>query len=43
VADVAVPGRAMRELEAVHRTLITWHLERELKSSRVLRELRGSL
>jgi DNA repair protein RecO (recombination protein O) len=41
VADLAAPVRAMRELEAVHRALIAWHLEREPKSSRVLRELRG--
>lgn len=41
VGDVAVPPRAIRELEAVHRTLIAWHLEREPKSARVLRELRG--
>ena len=41
LGEVAVPARAMRELEAVHRTLIAWHLEREPKSARVLRELRG--
>jgi DNA repair protein RecO (recombination protein O) len=41
VGDLAAPARAMRELEAVHRTLIAWHLEREPKSARVLRELRG--
>ena len=41
VAEVDAPPRAMRELEAVHRTLIAWHLEREPKSARVLRELRG--
>lgn len=34
------PG-ALRELEAVHRSLIARHLEKELKSVRVLRELRG--
>jgi len=38
---LTVPVRAMRELEAVHRALIAWHLEREPKSARVLRELRG--
>ncbi len=32
------PG-AGRELEAMHRTLITTHLEKELKSSRVLRQM----
>ena len=34
-------ARALRELEAVHRSLIAAHLEKELKSARVLRELRG--
>jgi DNA repair protein RecO len=34
-------GRAMlRELEAVHRALITMHLEKSLKSDRVIRDLR---
>jgi len=38
----AVPSpRALRELEAVHRALIAAHLEKDLKSARVLRELRG--
>ena len=32
--------RALRELENVHRTLITMHLEKTLKSDRVLRDLR---
>ena len=32
------PGAA-RELEAAHRTLIAWHLEKELRSTRVLREM----
>ena len=31
----------LRELEAVHRALIAAHLEKDLKSARVLRELRG--
>jgi hypothetical protein len=31
----------LRELEAVHRSLIAAHLEKDLKSARVLRELRG--
>ena len=35
------PG-ALRELEAVHRTLIAAHLEKDLKSARVLREMRGA-
>ena len=40
VASVAVEPRALRELENVHRTLITMHLEKTLKSDRVLRDLR---
>ena len=38
---MAVSDRALRELEAVHRSLIAIHLEKEIKSARVLRELRG--
>ena len=34
--------RAARELEAVHRRLLNLHLEKELKSARVLREMRGA-
>jgi DNA repair protein RecO (recombination protein O) len=34
--------RAARELEAVHRRLLTLHLEKDLKSARVLREMRQS-
>jgi DNA repair protein RecO (recombination protein O) len=34
--------RAARELEAVHRRLLNLHLEKDLKSARVLREMRGS-
>jgi hypothetical protein len=30
----------LRELETVHRTLISMHLEKTLKSDRVLRDLR---
>jgi DNA repair protein RecO (recombination protein O) len=41
IGDVPLTLRAMRELEAVHRGLIAWHLEREPRSSRVLRDLRG--
>jgi hypothetical protein len=33
------PG-ALSEIETVHRTLITMHLEKDLKSARVLREMR---
>jgi recombinational DNA repair protein (RecF pathway) len=40
VGEVAVDRRVLRELEAVHRTLITMHLEKTLKSDRVLRDLR---
>jgi DNA repair protein RecO (recombination protein O) len=40
VADAELPVRAARELELAHRRLIALHLEKELKSARVLRELR---
>jgi DNA repair protein RecO (recombination protein O) len=40
IADVPADARALRELENVHRTLITTHLEKTLKSDRVLRDLR---
>ena len=40
VGGVPAPIRALRELEQVHRALITMHLEKNLKSDRVLRELR---
>jgi DNA repair protein RecO (recombination protein O) len=40
VADADLPMRAARELELAHRRLIASHLEKELKSARVLRELR---
>jgi DNA repair protein RecO (recombination protein O) len=39
-AGAALPVRAGRELEIAHRRLIASHLEKELKSARVLRELR---
>jgi hypothetical protein len=32
--------RVLRELEGVHRALIATHLEKSLKSDRVLREMR---
>ena len=38
---LATSARALRELEAVHGSLIAAHLEKDLKSARVLRELRG--
>jgi DNA repair protein RecO (recombination protein O) len=40
VGDVPVDGRVLRELENAHRALITMHLEKTLKSDRVLRDLR---
>jgi DNA repair protein RecO (recombination protein O) len=40
LADVKVSLHALRELEAAHRNLIALHLEKELKSVRVLREMR---
>jgi DNA repair protein RecO (recombination protein O) len=39
LGDVALTDGAARELEAAHRALIAWHLEKELRSTRVLREL----
>lgn len=41
VGELGVSAEAVRELEAVHRALIAAHLEKELKSVRVLRDLRG--
>jgi DNA repair protein RecO len=40
LGEVGVSARALRELEATHRTLIAMHLEKDLKSARVLREMR---
>ena len=40
IGHVTVSARALRELEASHRALITMHLEKDLKSARVLREMR---
>jgi hypothetical protein len=40
VGDVQVEKRVLKELEGVHRTLITMHLEKTLKSDRVLRDIR---
>jgi len=37
---VTVSGRALRELEGAHRSLIAMHLEKDLKSVRVLRDMR---
>ena len=36
-----LPVKAARELETVHRRLLALHLEKDLKSARVLREMRG--
>ena len=40
LGDVRADRRVLRELENVHRTLIAMHLEKTLKSDRVLRDLR---
>jgi DNA repair protein RecO (recombination protein O) len=40
VARLSIDRKALRELEGVHRALITTHLEKTLKSDRVLRDLR---
>jgi DNA repair protein RecO (recombination protein O) len=40
VGSVPASVRVLRELETVHRALITMHLEKTLKSDRVLRDLR---
>jgi hypothetical protein len=40
VADLPAPRGVLQELETVHRALITMHLEKTLKSDRVLRNLR---
>jgi DNA repair protein RecO (recombination protein O) len=40
LADVKLSRRAMKEIESAHRELIAMHLEKDLKSVRVLREMR---
>jgi DNA repair protein RecO len=40
VGAIAVSSRTLAELEAAHRALIAMHLEKDLKSARVLREMR---
>jgi DNA repair protein RecO (recombination protein O) len=40
VGDLPAPRSMLTELEQVHRALITMHLEKNLKSDRVLRDLR---
>ena len=39
--DIALDASAARELETAHRRLLQAHLEKELKSARVLRQIRG--
>ena len=39
LADVSVSRRALAELEAAHQSQIALHLEKDLKSVRVLREM----
>jgi DNA repair protein RecO (recombination protein O) len=41
-ADLPAARSVLKELEGVHRTLIAMHLEKSLKSDRVLRDLRRS-
>src|SRR5881397_2277198 len=41
LGDVTVSDGALRELEASHRALMAMHLEKDLKSVRVLREMSG--
>ncbi len=38
--SISLSAAASRELETAHRRLINLHLEKELKSARVLREMR---
>jgi DNA repair protein RecO len=40
LTDATASRTALRELEASHRALIAMHLEKELRSARVLREMR---
>jgi len=40
VGELATGRGVLRELEGIHRTLISMHLEKSLKSDRVIRELR---
>ena len=43
LADARLTERASRELESVHRRLLALHLDKDLKSARVLREMRQAL
>jgi len=40
LSGILVSAAVLRELEALHRTKIAMHLEKDLKSARVLREMR---
>jgi hypothetical protein len=40
VGELPAARGVLRELEGVHRALITMHLEKSLKSDRVIRDLR---
>jgi DNA repair protein RecO (recombination protein O) len=40
LGDLPVTGAVLRELEAAHRAQMALHLEKDLKSARVLREMR---
>jgi DNA repair protein RecO (recombination protein O) len=40
VGDLSVSKRALREIESRHRDLMAAHLEKDLRSARVLREMR---
>jgi hypothetical protein len=42
LAGVPATGPMLRELEAIHRTQIATHLEKDLKSARVLKEMRSA-
>ena len=43
VTDAGAETGLLRELEAVHARLIAMHLEKDLRSARVVRELRPQL
>jgi hypothetical protein len=43
VTDAGADAVVLRELEAVHARLIGMHLEKDLRSARVVRELRPHL
>jgi len=43
LARVAVTAETLREIEGAHRALIERHLEKDLRSARVLREMRRTL